>query len=253
MTFRLADFDDSIWFDGDQYAQALREYKIPNEAKSTPPIGIVRSHTPYLLAPHRGNTVPHLPDQICTPADHVMADVSLGVVDQHRKRLIPSSLINRATRVRRPSIYSSAPAHGEYASYFPPFDFLDEEPYADTPHIDYRSVYNFGMIVLRLAPFSPQDQHAKQDMDSTYSPRCVHLHTYLSALFRSVVRTFASIVGLTDDTDVVDGHSSYEEPHGDVYNNPHMPWVSTAKGNQCPYNMQWMPFMEYQGFPPVAG
>ena len=249
--FCLAVFDDSIGYDGDRYAQAVRVYEIytrPNEAKSTSPIGIVQSRSPLVLAPHRGNTLHHF--------GSLFFWVGVGVVDQRGKR---PSLINRAAWARRPSIYLSAPAHGEYASYFPPFDFLDEEPYADTtyPHIDYRSVYNFAMIVLRLAPFALQDRRAKQEMGSTYSARCVHLHTYLSALFHSVVRAFASIVGFTDNTDVADGHSSYEEPHGDaVYNNPHMPWcigVSTAKGNQCPYNMQWMPFTEYQGFPPVAG
>jgi hypothetical protein len=26
-----------------------------------------------------------------------------------------------------------------------------------------------------------------------------------------------------------------------------------AKGNQCAYDMRWMPFMQYQGFPPVTG
>jgi hypothetical protein len=50
---------------------------------------------------------------------------------------------------------------------------------------------------------------------------------------------------------------AFVHTHGDaVSNNPHMSWCvggNTPNGNQCPYDMRWMPFMEYQGFPPVAG
>jgi hypothetical protein len=41
-----------------------------------------------------------------------------------------------------------------------------------------------------------------------------------------------------------------------VYDDPHLLWcfgVGISKGNQCAYDMRWMPFMQYQGFPPVAG
>jgi hypothetical protein len=28
---------------------------------------------------------------------------------------------------------------------------------------------------------------------------------------------------------------------------------SNPRGNQCPYNIRWVPFLQYQGFPPVPG
>ena len=45
--------------------------------------------------------------------------------------------------------------------------------------------------------------------------------------------------------------------HGnDLNNNPLLsPYivVGIPTGNQCAYDMRWMPFMQYQGFPPVTG
>jgi hypothetical protein len=40
------------------------------------------------------------------------------------------------------------------------------------------------------------------------------------------------------------------------HENPPVPGrigAGIAKGNQCAYDMRWMPFMQYQGFPPVTG
>jgi hypothetical protein len=40
------------------------------------------------------------------------------------------------------------------------------------------------------------------------------------------------------------------------HDNPPVPGrigAGIAKGNQCAYDMRWMPFMQYQGFPPVTG
>jgi len=128
-------------------------------------------------------------------------------------------------------------------------------------------------------PLVPEDKYMVQNTsDPTRSPQALHVDFDTPPSSRNNVLTSASTVGhitLSRDLVTADQNCPSYFPFLDsvkkrlilaigfatirgngFHDNPPMPGrigAGTAKGNQCAYEMRWMPFMQYQGFPPVTG
>jgi hypothetical protein len=140
-------------------------------------------------------------------------------------------------------------------------------------------VYDSATFGWPLAPFTPGDRHTNQHMGHpTYPSHHLGSHFNPSPLSHSNFHIFSSIVGLKAHLpvlNVAEMHSSsflsslnstQKQPffdisfpyiHGSVvHDDPYLSLcigTGTPKNVPCAYDMQWMPFMQYQGFPPVTG